>query len=58
MIKKLLTSVALFCFLAATAHAAYVLIPMDEKQKNHLKAYGIAYWILENSGEAWWLLNY
>jgi hypothetical protein len=31
---------------------------MDEKQKNHLKAYGITYWILENQVEADWLLNY
>lgn len=38
--------------------AAYILIPMDETQTNHLKAYGIAYWILKNGGEADWLLNY
>jgi len=31
---------------------------MDESQKNHLKAYGITYWILQNQIEAWWLLNY
>jgi len=35
-----------------------MLIPMDEAQKNHLKAYGICYWVLENEVEAWWLLNY
>jgi len=34
------------------------LIPMDEKQKDHLKAYGICYWALQNSVEAKWLLNY
>lgn len=39
--------------------AAYMLIPMDEKtQKNHLKAYGITYWVLNQGVEAWWLLNY
>ncbi|MEY3053076.1 MAG: hypothetical protein RLY31_2861 [Bacteroidota bacterium] len=38
--------------------AAFMLIPMDVEQRNHLKAYGIAYWILENEVEAWWLLNY
>lgn len=38
--------------------AAYLLIPMDEKQKNHLKAYGIAYWVLEHDVEVSWLLNY
>ena len=32
---------------------------MDENsQKNHLKAYGIAYWILQNNLEVDWLLNY
>ena len=32
---------------------------MDElKQKNHLKAYGVAYWILKQDKEVDWLLNY
>jgi hypothetical protein len=32
---------------------------MDEKnQKNHLKAYGIAFWVLEQEVEVEWLLNY
>lgn len=31
---------------------------MDEKQANHLKAYGIAYWILRSETEVDWLLNY
>ncbi len=36
-----------------------ILIPMDSKtQKNHLKSYGLAYWILENNLEVDWLLNY
>jgi hypothetical protein len=38
--------------------AAYLLIPMDETQKNHLKSYGIAYWILTQEVEIDWLLNY
>jgi len=38
--------------------AAYLLIPMDETQKNHLKAYGIAYWSLQHDVEVSWLLNY
>ena len=40
------------------ADAAYLLIPMDETQSNHLKAYGIAYWVLERDVEISWLLNY
>lgn len=36
-----------------------MLIPMDEEsQKNHLKAYGITFWVLNNEVEAYWLLNY
>ncbi len=38
--------------------AAYILVPMDNTQKNHLKAYGITYWVLEHDVEASWLLNY
>ncbi len=39
-------------------HAAYMLLPMDEVQRQHLKAYGITYWVLDQGVEAWWLLNY
>ena len=35
-----------------------LLVPMDDAQKNHLKAYGIAFWVLENDIEVKWLLNY
>ncbi len=38
--------------------ASYLLIPMDDAQKEHLKAYGIAFWILENGGKVDWMLNY
>jgi len=41
-----------------SAQAAYMLLPMDAEQKDHLKAYGITYWILNAEIEAWWLLNY
>jgi len=30
--------------------ASYILIPMDaESQDNHLKSYGIAYWVLNQN---------
>jgi hypothetical protein len=45
-------------FISHLANATYILIPMDEAQKNHLKAYGIAYWTLQNDIEVSWLLNY
>jgi len=40
------------------ANATRILIPMDESQKNHLKAYGIAYWELKRDLDVDWLLNY
>ena len=45
-------------FWAFSAKASYLLIPMDEQQINHLKAYGIAYWALTEGVEVDWLLNY
>ncbi len=35
-----------------------LLIPMDLKQSNHLKAYGVAYWNLQQGRWVDWLLNY
>jgi hypothetical protein len=45
-------------FFCSKLWAAYLLIPMDEGQKNHLKAYGIAYYTLQNDIKVDWLLNY
>lgn len=57
MLKKLVfTLLAVFSFLAA--RPTYMLIPMDQVQTNHLKAYGIAYWMLGFETEMYWLLNY
>lgn len=50
-----------FMFLVAQAslHASMILIPMDaEGQENHLKAYGITYWVLTKQQKVQWLLNY
>src|SRR6185369_4383122 len=38
--------------------AGYILIPMDDSQKNHLKAYGVAYFVLQQNVDVQWLLNY
>ncbi len=35
-----------------------IFISMDNTQSNHLKAYGIAYWVIEQGVEVDWLLNY
>jgi len=41
-----------------TSQANSILIPLDESQKNHLKAYGITYFMLQQGIEVDWLLNY
>ena len=53
----LMLCIALFIGIQASK-AAYILIPMDNSQSNHLKEYGIAYWTLQNEVEIDWLLNY
>jgi hypothetical protein len=41
------------------SYGAFLLLPMDEvNQQNHLKAYGITYWVLNKDYKASWLLNY
>ena len=44
--------------MALSAKASYLLLPMDLKQINHLKAYGMTYWVINQNIEAFWLLNY
>lgn len=55
--KKRLLIFLLFA-LSIGAKASSILVPMDEAQKDHLKSYGITYWILGKDLEAEWLLNY
>lgn len=57
MLARKLTFLVAF-LIGIHAFSAQILIPMDNSQKNHLKAYGIAYWVLENGVEIEWLLNY
>lgn len=54
--RKLLIILFLLCSLSS--FASRILIPMDEGQKNHLKAYGLAFWVLQKDIEVDWLLNY
>jgi hypothetical protein len=55
--KKLIASLLLL-LLFFPMTASKILIPMDDGQDNHMKAYGIAYWILQNKIPLDWLLNY
>jgi hypothetical protein len=48
-----------FILISFSVKASFILLPMDETtQQNHLKAYGITYWCIENKYKANWLLNY
>lgn len=58
MMKKAILLLLVFAGLLVPGRAASILIPMDASQQNHLKAYGIAYWILTQDVELYWLLNY
>jgi len=54
MKKKIL--LFLLCIFISTQ--ALLLIPMDDAQTDHLKAYGIVYKMLKNNVRVYWLLNY
>ena len=55
--KKSFFIFILICF-QLNSWASFLIINMDNTQTNHLKAYGIAFWVLENQQEVDWLLNY
>lgn len=51
--------ICFFIFLyALPSFSASILVPMDDAQKNHLKSYGIAFWVLQQNQDIHWLLNY
>ena len=43
---------------SSSSFAQDILVPMDESQADHLKAYGVTFWALERSVDVDWLLNY
>ncbi|WP_420387129.1 asparagine synthetase B [Roseivirga sp.] len=48
----------IFALFSFSVLANKILVPMDESQANHLKAYGIAYWVLNQDEAIDWMLNY
>lgn len=56
--RHLFSALVIIAFAAAPAAAQYLVVPMDDAQVNHLKAYGLTYWTLEQGLTAEWLLNY
>lgn len=55
---KKIFSLTFLLFIGFVTFSASILIPMDEQQRNHLKAYGLTYWVLNQQQEVNWLLNY
>lgn len=53
-----IVAVFLSLFVSFNGFSTQILIPMDDTQSNHLKAYGLAFWSLENNVTLEWLLNY
>ena len=43
---------------ASAVFGQFLLIPMDLRQNDHLKAYGLAYYVLTRDTRVDWLLNY
>ncbi len=59
MKHRLSVYLLLFFIIVLPLRANFILLPMDDvSQKNHLKAYGITYWVLSKDYKASWLLNY
>lgn len=49
----------LIVLLPQLGFSSQILVPMDaETQENHLKAYGVTYWVLSKGEKVNWLLNY
>jgi len=51
-------AVLLACLGTVRPSFAEILVNMDLKQRDHLRAYGLAYWCLEQGTRVDWLLNY
>ncbi len=56
--RRLLFALALLLTGTAQASAQSLLVPMDKDQTNHLKAYGLTFWVIDHKMSAEWLLNY
>ncbi|HEX6533964.1 MAG TPA: hypothetical protein VF041_05175, partial [Gemmatimonadaceae bacterium] len=56
-LRKLI-ALALLAAAPAAARAQHLLVPMDDDQSDHLKAYGLTYNALKDGAKAEWLLNY
>ena len=55
---RLITQIVIPLIFSTMLVGQKILIPMDLGQTDHLKAYGVAYWILSEGITVEWLLNY
>ena len=58
MLRRLLFTLFFVLAVAPKTQGQDILVPMDTRQANHLKAYGVAYWTLQQGVDIDWLLNY
>ena len=56
--RVVLGASVLFVSSVSSARAQQLLVPMDDGQQNHLKAYGLTYSALKAGMKAEWFLNY
>lgn len=57
-IRRAAPLIVIALLLPAGARAQHLLVPMDDAQANHLKAYGITFSALSEGTRSEWLLNY
>lgn len=58
MLRRAFLLIICLFFSHVSTLANFIVIPMDETQTNHLKAYGLAYWVLSKEVPVDWLLNH
>ena len=57
-VSPVFVALVLLALAAASPLHALLLIPMDDAQTDHLKAYGIVYKMLKSGVKVYWLLNF
>ena len=55
---SLLPLLVVLAVLGPSSAWARILVPMDQSQTDHLRAYGLTYWALSHGLRGEWLLNY
>jgi len=58
MLKTIKHVLLLLVALTGCVQASFLLIPMDNAQTDHLKAYGVVYNMVSDGARVYWMLNY